>query len=122
MTSSSEGSYCGTPLVMSVMRVFSDGRPHTAADVAKSLGVSVEVAQGYIESLAQYENGLKPLVEGDGYIAYVDPHPRQRLGPEPESEPAALEVTFVHTLPAKLRDLIRKRKARQAKDSNDPKS
>lgn len=119
MTSSSEGSYCGTPLVMSVMRVFSDGKPHTAADAAKSLGVSIEKAQGYIESLAQYENGLSPLGEVDGLIAYVDPHPRQRLGPESEPEPAPLEVTFIHTLPTKLRDLIRKRKASQTKDSND---
>lgn len=118
MTSSSEGSYCGTPLVMSVMRVFSDGKPHTAADVAKELGVDVAEAQGYIDSLARYENGLSPVGEVDGLAAYVDPHPRQRLGPE--SEPAPLEVTFVHTLPTKLRDLIRKRKEREAQDPKRP--
>jgi len=73
MTSSSEGSYCGTPLVMSVMRVFSDGKPHTVADVAKELGVDVAEAQGYIDSLARYKNGLEAVGEANGLTLYIDP-------------------------------------------------
>ena len=73
MTSSSEGSYCGTPLVMSVMDVFSDGKPHSASDVAKSLNVDIPVAQGYIDSLARYKNGLEAAGEANGLTLYIDP-------------------------------------------------
>ena len=75
MMRSDEASSCATPHVRTVLNVFRDGKPHTATDVAKVLGIDIKRAQGYIDALARYQNGLEAVGNVDGLVAYRDPHP-----------------------------------------------
>lgn len=79
-----------------------------------SMQVDEKQAQRYIDALEGC-NALNPAVLG-----IANAYKKENWTKNDAQSDKNVEVTFVHTLPTKLRDLIRKRKAREAQDPKNP--